>query len=164
MSQTDQNLKDAFAGEAKAAMRLYGYAAKADEEGYTQVAKLFRAIAAAEKIHALKHLMIMDVIGTTEENLERSFESETTVSENVYPALIKQAEADGNDMARFSFTHARDAEAVHAGLYKKVIGHMVAEEEPTYHVCTICGYVVDGEPPDQCPVCGAMKEFFLLTE
>jgi len=164
MTQTEKNLYDAFAGEAKAALRLLGYAEKADQEDYPAVAKLFRAIAQAEQIHAVKHLRQLKIIASTEENLKAAFESENTVSENVYPPMIAQAEADGNRVAVIGFTHARDAEEVHAGLYKKVIGHMVAESEPTYYVCKVCGYVVDGEPPDKCPVCNAPKKAFFEVE
>lgn len=160
MSQTEKNLYDAFAGEAKAALRLLGYAEKADQEDYPAVAKLFRAIAQAEQIHAVKHLRQLKIIASTEENLQAAFESENSVSENVYPAMIAQAMSDGNRAAVIGFSHARDAEEVHAKLYKKVIGHMVAEEEPTYYVCKVCGYVVDGEPPDTCPVCNAPKKVF----
>lgn len=164
MTQTEQNLYDAFVGEAKASQRLLGYAEKADQEDYPAVAKLFRAIAGAEQIHAIKHLRQLKIIASTEENLEAAFESENTVSENVYPAMIAQAEADGNKAAVIGFSHARDAEEVHAKLYKKVIGHMVAEEDPAYHVCRVCGYVVDGDPPDVCPVCNAPKKAFFEVE
>jgi len=164
MSKTEKNLYDAFAGEAKASLRLLGYAEKADQEDYPAVAKLFRAIARAEQIHAIKHLRQLKIVASTEENLEAAFESENTVSENVYPAMIAQAEEDGNKAAVMGFSHARDAEEVHAKLYKKVIGHMVAEEEPTYNVCKVCGYVVDGEPPDKCPVCNAPAKAFVEVE
>ena len=159
-TKTDENLKTAFVGEAKAHLRLLGFAEKAEKEGYPQMAKLFRAIGAAERIHAIKHLRLMKVIQSTEENLEASFESETTISENIYPALIRQAEEDGNKAAMMSFSHARDAEEVHAKLYKKAIGHMLDEADTTYHVCDVCGFVVDGDPPENCPVCGAKKERF----
>jgi rubrerythrin len=164
MSQTEKNLYDAFAGEAKAALRLVGYAEKADQEGYPAVAKLFRAIAQAEQIHAVKHLRLLKIIASTEENLQSAFESENTVSDNVYPPMIAQAMSDGNRAAVIGFSHARDAEEVHAKLYKKVIGHMVADEDPTYYVCKVCGFVVDGEPPDTCPVCNAPKEVFFEVE
>ncbi len=164
MSQTEKNLYEAFVGEAKASLRLWGFAERADQEGYQAVARLFRAIAAAARIHGVKHLRQLQVIGSTEENLEAAFESESTVSENVYPAMIAKAEEEGHQAAAVGFSHARDAEEVHAQLYKKVIGHMVAEEEPTYHVCKVCGYVVDGEPPDTCPVCGAPRKLFFEVE
>ena len=111
-----------------------------------------------------KHLRLLKVIASTEENLQSAFESENTVSDNVYPPMIAQAMSDGNRAAVIGFSHARDAEEVHAKLYKKVIGHMVADEDPTYYVCKVCGFVVDGEPPDTCPVCNAPKKVFFEVE
>jgi rubrerythrin len=163
-TQTEENLYTAFVGEAKASLRLLGYAEQAEKEGYTQMARLFRAISAAERIHALKHLRQLKVIKTTEENLKSSFESESTVSENVYPDFIRIAEEEGAIAARIGFTHARDAEMFHAKLYKNAIDHMIEEKETTYQVCTVCGYVVDGTPPDECPVCGAKKDMFFQVE
>ena len=163
-SKTEENLYQAFTGEAKAALRLLGYAAKAAEEGYPQMAKLFRAIAAAERVHGLRELRLLKVIKSTEENLQAAFESETTVNEIVYPEMIKVAEAEGNRAAAISFSNARDAESFHAKLYKNAIDHMVAEKETSYHVCQVCGYVQDGAAPDECPVCGAKKDKFLQVD
>jgi len=163
-TRTEENLYQAFVGEAKAALRLLGYAAKAAEEGYPQMAKLFRAISAAERVHGLRELRLLKVIKSTEENLKASFESETTVNENVYPEMIKAAEAEGNRAAAISFSNARDAESFHAKLYKNAIDHMVAEKETSYHVCQVCGYVADGAAPDECPVCGAKKDKFLQVD
>jgi rubrerythrin len=159
-SKSEENLKTAFVGEAKACLRLLGYAEKAEQEGYTQMARLFRAISAAEKVHALKHLRLLKDIKSTEENLKASFESEMSISENIYPGLIKVAEEEGHKAALLSFSHARDAEEVHAKLYKNAIDHMIEERETSYHVCQVCGYVVDGQPPDNCPVCNAPREKF----
>lgn len=162
--QTDKNLYAAFIGEAKAALRLKGYAERAEKDGYPQMAKLFRAISAAEEIHALKHLRLLKIIRSTEENLQASFESESTVSENVYPEFIRIAEEEGNTGARISFTHARDAEEFHGKLYKAAIDDMIREEESEFHVCTICGYVASGAIPDECPVCNASKDRFRTIE
>jgi rubrerythrin len=159
-SNTEKNLYTAFVGEAKAALRLKGYAEKADKEGYPQMARLFRAISAAEEVHALRHLRLLDIIKSTEENLKASFESETSISENVYPEFIKTAEEEGNEAARMSFSNARDAEEVHGKLYKGAIDQMIRETETPYHVCSVCGYVVEGDAPDNCPVCGAPKKMF----
>ncbi|MCD6497740.1 MAG: rubrerythrin family protein [Deltaproteobacteria bacterium] len=164
MTKTEGNLYAAFVGEAKATARLWGYALKAEQEGYEQIAKLFRAISAAERIHAVSHLRHMKVIGDTEDNLEKSFESEKSVSENYYPAFIQQADEDGHKGALISFSHARDAEEAHAGLYKKAMAHMAVEEDTTYQVCSVCGYVVDGEAPDTCPVCGAPQDRFFAVD
>ena len=159
-TKTQKNLYTAFVGEAKAALRLKGFAMKADKEGYPQMARLFRAISAAEEVHALKHLKLLKIIGTTEENLVSSFERETSISENIYPEFLRIAEEEGNEAARISFSHARDSEEFHAKLYKDAIDQMIKETESPYHVCTVCGYVVEGDASDTCPVCNAKKEKF----
>jgi rubrerythrin len=163
-TRTEKALHDAYAGEAKAHLRLLGYAAKAAEEGYPQMARLFRAIAAAEVVHGLRHLRLMKAIGSTEENLKTSFESETTVSETAYPPLIKIAEEEGQRAAAIAFSQVRDAEGFHAKLYKNAIDHMVGETETSYFVCQVCGYVQDGAAPDECPVCQAKKDKFLQVD
>ncbi len=159
-TQTDRNLKIAFDAEAKACLRLLGYAERAEKEGYPQMARLFRAISAAEKVHAIKHLRQLKIVKSTEENLQSSFESEMTVSENIYPEFIRVADEDGQKAAQMGFSQARDAESFHAKLYKNAIDHMIEEKETVYQVCSVCGYVHDGEAPDECPVCGAKKEQF----
>lgn len=163
-TRTEDNLKKAFDGEAKAALRVLGYAEKAANEGYTQMAKLFRVIAASERVHGLRALRMLKIIRSTEENLKASFESETMVSENAYPPMIQAADEEGNEPARLAFSQARDVEELHAKLYKNAIDHMVAETEPTYFVCQVCGFVAEGQPPDQCPVCNAKRESFLAVD
>jgi rubrerythrin len=164
MTKTEINLFEAFVGEAKATVRLRSFADKADQEGYPQIAKLFRAVSAAEFVHATRCLRLLGIINSTEENLQKSFESETIVSENHYTEFIQQAEADENSPARIAFTQSKDAEEFHAKLYKLAMGDMAAERESAFHVCQVCGYVVDGEPPEECPVCGAKRKFFLKVE
>ena len=159
-AKSQENLKTAFVGEAKACLRLLGYAEKAEEEGYPQMAGLFRAISSGEKVHALKHLRLIGIVKSTEENLKASFESEKSVSENIYPEFIRIAEEEGNQAARISFGHARDAEEHHAKLYKSAIDHLIEERESSYFVCQVCGYVVDGQPPENCPVCNAPRDKF----
>jgi rubrerythrin len=163
-TKTEKNLYEAFVGEAKATMRLKGYAERADKDGYPQIAKLFRAISAAEEVHALKHLRLLKIIRTTEENLEASFLSETTISENVYPEFLRVADEEGNKAARMSFSHARDAEEIHGKLYKSAMSNMLADKDTGYYVCEICGYVAEGEAPDTCPVCNAPKSKFRAIE
>lgn len=163
-NRTEENLHKAFVGEAKATLRLQGFAEKADQEGYPQMARLFRAISAAERIHALKHLRLLRVIESTEDNLKKSFESETKISENVYPEFIRTAEEEEKEAARISFSHARDAESFHAKRYKGAIDHMVGGSETTYFVCQICGYVADGRAPENCPICNAPREKFLQVD
>lgn len=160
--KTEKNLYTAFVGEAKAHHRLLAFARKAEDEGYPQVAKLFRAVAAAEGIHAERHLRLLGeaVVKSTEENLEYSFEQETTVNQVYYPEFIREAEAEGESAAVVTFKDARDVEERHAELYKHALGAMLREEMHDYHVCQVCGYVAEREPPGKCPVCGAKQEHF----
>lgn len=160
--KTKRNVYEAFVGEAKAHHRLLAFARKAEDEGYDQVAKLFRAVAAAEGIHAERHLRLMGdaVIRSTEENLEYSFEQETTVNQVYYPKFIQAAEAEGEAAAAVTFKDARDVEERHADLYKHALGAMLRDERHDYHVCQVCGYVAERRPPDTCPVCGAKGEQF----
>jgi rubrerythrin len=164
--KTEQNLYVAFVGEAKAHHRLLAFARKAEHEGYDQVAKLFRAVAAAEGIHAERHLRLLGgaVVRSTEENLQYSFEQETTVNRVYYPEFIREAEEEGASAAVVTFKDARDVEERHAELYKHALGAMLREETHDYHVCQICGYVAEREPPDQCPVCDAKREHFRAVQ
>ena len=164
--KTQSNVYEAFVGEAKAHHRLLAFARKADEEGYAQVARLFRAVAAAEGVHAERHLRLMGeaVVKSTEENLQFSFESETTVNQVYYPRFIQEAEEEEERAAALTFSQARDVEEGHAALYKRALGAMLRDESHDYYVCEICGYVAEREPPDRCPVCGAKREQFRLVE
>ena len=160
--KTRQHLYEAFVGEAKAHIRLLAFARKAEVEGYSQIAKLFRAIAAAEEVHAASHLRVLGeaILKSTEENLSFSFERETTVNEVTYPQFIVDAEQEGEQAATLSFTHARDVEEGHARLYKKAMDDMLQDQISDYYVCGVCGYTSDGLLPEECPVCGAKSEAF----
>jgi len=153
-------LRQAYVGEAKAALRLKLYADKADDEGYKQIAHLFRVIAFSEEIHGKRALRVLRELKTTEENLAASFESEKTVAEIAYGSFVKLAEEAGDKPALLHFSQSRDVEETHAKLYKQAMNHFMEERETVYHVCKVCGYVADGELPDECPVCGAKKEQF----
>ncbi|MBN2498120.1 MAG: rubrerythrin family protein [Deltaproteobacteria bacterium] len=159
-TQTQQNLHSAYVAEAKASIRLLAFAERAAGEGYPQMAHLFRAISAAERVHALAHFRHLNAVGTTEENLQRSFESETGVADAAYKDFVRVAEQEGAKGALTSFSHARDAEAYHAKLYKNAIDHLIGETDTSYFVCTVCGYVATGQPPETCPVCNAPAERF----
>ena len=159
MSTADA-LYEAYTGEAKAALRLKVFADRAAEEGYAQIAKLFRVIAFSEEIHGARALLVLGRVKSTEENLAASFESETRVAGVANDQFLKQAETEGNGPAVLHFSQSRDVEEVHAKLYKEAMGHVMEERDTTYYVCTVCGYVSDGSIPDECPVCGAMKEQF----
>lgn len=154
------SLKRAFDGEAKAVLRLTVFAEKADEEGYPQIGKLFRVIAASEAIHGTRALKLLREIGSTEENLAASFESEESVAQVAYAEFIKQAIDTGNRAAALYFTHSRDVEETHARLYKDALNAMASDQETSYYLCQVCGYVSEGSVPDTCPVCQAPKEQF----
>lgn len=160
--KTKENALKAFVGEAKAYFRLLAYAEKAEEEGIPQAALLFKAIAEAEKIHAMKNLSLIKelVVKDTDTNLENSFQREKTASENDYPEFIKDAHEEKDTVAEQIFTHLRDAESVHMKLYERAIYHMIKDKITTYYVCTVCGYVSDNKLPNKCPICGADKEKF----
>lgn len=153
-------LNKAVTGEAKAALRLKVFAEKAEQEGFPQIAKLFRVIAYSEEIHGSRNLKLLKEIKGTEENLEYSFRSEEKVARVAYDEFIKIAFKEKNNAASVLFTQARDVEAYHAKLYKKALNHMMSEEDQAYYVCRICGYVSDTSIPDACPVCKAGREHF----
>ena len=160
MDKVKDALYQAYVGEAKAALRLNLFAEKAEQEGYPQIAKLFRAISLSEAIHGARSLRILKEIKSTEENLAASFESETKVAEVGYNDFIKVATEQGDDPAVTVFSQARDVEETHAKLYKEAMGHLMEERETTYYICKVCGFVSDGVVPEECPICGAKKEQF----
>ena len=158
---TEKNLAYAFAAESKASARNATFAKKADMEGYSQIARLFRAVSEAESVHARRYLMLMrGKIGSTQENLETAFQNEIKANVEEYPKLIEAAAADNHKAALKAFSLSRDVESQHADLYKKAINDMVAERETGYYVCQVCGYISEDEAPDKCPICGAIKEKF----
>ncbi|MBC8412752.1 MAG: rubrerythrin family protein [Nitrospira sp.] len=160
MSKSEQNLQDAFAGESQANRKYLAFAKQAEKDGHTQVAKLFRAAAAAETIHAHAHLKELGGIKTTKENLEAAINGETHEFESMYPQMIKDAEEEGAKGALRSFNYANAVEKIHAALYQKALDSLGSNEETDYYVCDICGYTAEGEAPDQCPVCKANKKMF----
>ncbi len=158
--KTPKNLMQAFAGEAKAYFRLLAFAGKADEEGYPQIAGLFRAIATAESAHARNHFALLESVGTTEENLKRSFEKETFVNDVAYPQFLKDAWAEEDNNAIWFLTRARNSEERHAGLYKQALVDMMSDRKPDYYVCSYCGWVEEGKPPEKCPNCTNPAEYY----
>jgi rubrerythrin len=160
MSRTEKNLKEAFAGESQANRKYLAFAKKAEQEGYKQVAKLFRAAADAETVHAHNHLKELGGIRSTKENLEEAINGETHEFKNMYPQMIEEANADGVKGALRSFTYANDVEKVHAALYQKALDSLGKNSEADVYVCQVCGYTVEGEAPDECPVCKAKKQSF----
>lgn len=164
MSQTEKNLLDAFAGESQANRKYLAFAKQAEKEGYTQVAKLFRAAADAETVHAHNHLRELGTIKRTKENLEEAIHGESHEFQNMYPRMIEEAKAEGNKSALRSFTFANAVEKVHAELYEKALAELGSNRDTDYFVCQVCGYTAEESAPDKCPVCGVKKEMFKKTE
>jgi len=161
MAKTEECLKEAFAGESQANRRYLAFAAKADQEGYPQVAKLFRAAAEAETVHAHNHLRALKGIGSTQENLQEAVTGETHEFKTMYPEMIETAKAEGNKEAERTFHYANEVEKIHAQLYQKLLDNLgTSQETYSYYVCPVCGYTAEGEPPDTCPVCGTKGKMF----
>jgi len=163
MPKTDENLRNAFSGESQANRRYTAFARKAEEEGFPQVAKLFRAAAEAETIHALNHLRIMGEIKSTAANLEAAISGETFEFQKMYPGYLKVAQQEGNRQAAWSFDVANKVEQVHANLYTRAAEALESKKDLArrdYFVCGVCGNTVEGDPPEKCPICGAPKAKF----
>lgn len=160
---TDKNLQAAFAGESQANRKYTAFAKKADKDGFPQVAKLFRAAAAAETVHALSHFRVMKGVKTTAENLEAAIQGEAYEFQNMYPEFLKEAESEGNMAAETTFRNALAVEEIHHMLYSSALEAVKKGTdlgaEPIY-VCEVCGNTFTGAPPDKCPVCKAAKERF----
>ena len=165
MSTTEQNLQEAFAGESQANRKYLAFAKQADQEGYPQAAKLFRAAAEAETVHAHAHLRALSGIHNTRENLQEAVAGETHEFKSMYPAMIETAKDEGDKAAERSFTYANTVEEVHAGLYQKMLDTL---DEPStvdcYYVCSVCGYTHENEAPETCPVCGAKQKAFFKVD
>lgn len=160
MSKTEKNLKDAFAGESQANRKYLAFAQKAQEEGHYQAAKLFRAAAEAETVHAHAHLRALKGIGSTAENLKAAIGGETFEFESMYPPMIAEAEAEDHEAAVSSFKFANEVEKIHAELYQKALDGLDNPQSVDYYVCSVCGNTVENEPPESCPICGAKAKAF----
>ena len=158
-TKTLNNLKAGFVAESQAHLRNLAFAMKAEQEGYSQVARLFRAIGEAESVHAFNRLRLLGAVSGTQDNLESAFERENLAA-GTYPQFITEANEEDNTSVATVLGYSRDVEKGHAKLYKKALAHMMAGEEVEYYVCQVCGYVSDGVLPDECPICGAPKEKF----
>jgi rubrerythrin len=165
MSKTEGFLKEAFAGESQANRKYLAFAAKADQEGFPQVARLFRAAAEAETVHAHSHLRALNGIHSTKENLQEAIFGETHEFKTMYPEMIEGAKAEGQKVAERSFSYANLVEKVHAQLYQKLLDSLgKSQENYFYYICPVCGYTAEKEPPGACPVCGARGEMFKKIE
>jgi rubrerythrin len=164
MRSTAENLQEAFAGESQANRKYLAFAKQAEKDGYTQAARLFRAAAAAETVHAHAHLKAMKGIGTTAENLQEAINGETHEFTDMYPDMIKTAEDEGNKSAARTLRYANEVEKTHAALYQKILDSLENPEECDYYVCSVCGHTQENEPPEKCPVCGANAKTFFKSE
>ena len=161
MSKSEENLKEAFAGESQANRKYLAFAVKADQEGFPQAARLFRAAAEAETVHAHAHLRALKGIKSTKENLQEAVAGETHEFKSMYPAMIETAKAEGNKEAERTFQFANEVEKIHAGLYQQMLNNMEgAKESYGYYVCPVCGFTAEKEAPETCPVCGAKGKMF----
>ncbi|MDR1045747.1 MAG: rubrerythrin family protein [Candidatus Adiutrix sp.] len=163
MSKTLENLKEAFAGESQANRKYLAFAHKAEQEKKPYAARIFRAAAEAETVHAHAHLKAMHGIGSTEDNLRGAIEGETHEFTSMYPPMIKDAEAEGDKAALRSMTLANEAEKVHAELFKKALASP-AQEAPRVFLCQVCGHVAEGHAPDTCPICGSKSQVYREIE
>jgi rubrerythrin len=160
---TKENAIEAFAGESQANRKYSAFADKAKDEGFTNVAKLFTAASEAEAIHAKRLLKVLGSIGKTEDNLKASVAGETHEYTVMYPAFVKEGDAEKKSDAVIAFTYAMKAEEVHANHYKEALkaisaGHDLSGQKVV--LCPICGNIFRGEPPERCPICSAFKKVF----
>jgi rubrerythrin len=161
MSKTENNLKEAFAGESQANRKYLAFAKKAEDEGLPQIAKLFRAAAHAETVHAMSHFKALGGIKSTAENLLAAIEGETYEFTTMYPEFIADAEKEENKKTLTYFKWVNDVEKVHAGLYQKALDNIEkGGVEVDYFVCPFCGYTNEGPLTGKCPVCGTPGEKF----
>jgi rubrerythrin len=164
MAKTDENLKAAFAGESQANRMYLAFAERAEQEGFPQIAKLFRAAAQAETVHAMNHLCAMGQVKSTVENLGAAVSGETYEFKKMYPEFIAEAKTDGAKQAFVSFDYANRVEQIHEGLYQKAIEVIKAKTDlpkADVYVCPVCGNTFVGSTPGRCPICATAKEKFI---
>ena len=160
---TTENLKEAFAGESQANRKYLAFAKKAQAEGFSQVAKLFRAAADAETVHAHAHLGALGGVKSTADNIQAAVEGEGFEFQDMYPKFVSEAQAEGNKAALRSFQNALAVEEIHHGLYAKALESVKAGNDlpgSAILVCQVCGNTVLGEAFEKCPICGSPKDRF----
>lgn len=165
MSTTD-NLKAAFAGESQANRKYLAFAKKAEADGLPQVARLFRAAAEAETVHAHAHLRVLAGVKGTAENLQAAMDGEAYEFKTMYPQFVAEAKQEGQKPALMSFENAMAVEQTHHTLYSKALEAVKAGKDlpaASIYVCQVCGHTAIGEAPDKCPVCGARREKFMAV-
>lgn len=161
---TEKNLQDAFAGESQAHMKYLAFAKKAEDEGKPNIAKLFKAIAFAEQVHAINHLKTLGNLGSTEENLQTAIDGENFEVEEMYPAYDAVAKLQTEKDAIRSIHYAIEAEKIHAAMYTEARQAVKEGKDiniDSVYICPVCGYTVEGEAPDNCPVCGVPQNKFI---
>jgi rubrerythrin len=159
--KTNNNLAYAFAAESAAAARNEAFAKKAEKENYPQLARLFRALAAAETVHANKYLLILrGKVGSSEENLKYAFENDINANEDEYMRLVQDAIDEGFGGAEKFFSQSKEVASIHAELYEKASETLLKDKYQKYFVCNICGFIIEDEAPEKCPICGAVKTRF----
>ncbi len=163
MSELKEDLDRAFTGQSRTNSTYLTFAKKAEHEGYEQVAKLFRAAAEAEAIHAQNFLRSLGAIKGTTENLLVALDHAHEL-ERDYPSIIGSAKAEGDTWATKSSCYALESEKIYASLFKKALEELGENEEKEYYICKVCGFTVEDEPPEKCPVCGSRKEAFKRVE
>ena len=167
MGNTQENLQAAFAGESQANRRYLFFADKAEKEGYPQIARLFRAAAEAETVHAYNHFAAMDGVGSTKDNLLAAVMGEHYEFTRMYPPFIARAEEEESKKAQLSFEYANEVEQIHHGFFQEALKALEAGQQlknETYFVCQVCGNTIGSEAPEKCPICGAPRSMFKRVE
>lgn len=160
---TKENLKSAFSGESQAHMKYMVFADKAEQEGYKNIARLFQAVAYAERVHASNHLNVLDGVGLTQENLGAAIEGESFEVDEMYAAYKTVAELQDEKGAVRSMNYALEAEKIHAALYEEAKEAVISGKDMEVgdiHICPVCGHTVTGKAPDRCPICGVQGDKF----
>ncbi|UCB49633.1 MAG: rubrerythrin family protein [Deltaproteobacteria bacterium] len=163
-TQSEKDLLAAFAGESQANRKYLAFAKQADKEGYPQVARLFRAAAEAETVHAHNHLRTLGGVKGTADNLKEAISGETHEFKEMYPEMIGHAKEEKLKAAELTFNFANEVEKVHAALYQHALDNLENLKEADYYVCSVCGYTCENEAPDKCPVCNAKASAFFKVD
>jgi rubrerythrin len=165
--QTKKNLQEAFGGESRANRLYLAFSEKAAHEGFPNIAKLFRVVAESETIHALNHLRAIGAVKSTRENAETALKGEMDEINDMYPMFMDQAQRDRNNDALKTFYWANEAEKTHAEFYERAVGALKQGQDlevKDLFICSVCGWTVEGTPPEKCPICGESRDKFRLPD
>ncbi len=161
---TEANLWAAFAGESQAHMKYLAFAAKAEEDGLPNIARMFKAVAYAEQVHATNHLRQLSGIGTTAENVVSALGGETFEIDSMYPAYAAVAKLEDEKGASLSIRYAFEAEKIHKDMYRETVPTAEAKKDISvgkFSICSVCGHTVEGDAPDKCPICASKADKFV---